>query len=96
MKWPELCAAHYRSFRRARLFTSALGVQMDKCIQLRLQRFDAFKMEFHDFDGRDVLGSNFVCDFRQRAVREEAHGCARVSARCGAGQASAELRLTGG
>jgi hypothetical protein len=37
-------------------------------------------MEFNDFDGRDVLGSNFLCDFRQGAVGEEAHGCARVSA----------------
>src|SRR6267143_4101438 len=77
---PELRAAQYRSFRHMRLLADSLGVQMDKRIQLRLQRLDSLKMEFNDFDGRDVLGSNFLCDFRQGAVGEEAHGCARVSA----------------
>ena len=75
-----MLAAQHSSFGHVRLLTGPLSVQVDKRIQLRLQRFDVLKMEFNDFDRRDVLGSNFLCDFRQGAVGEEAHGCARVSA----------------
>ena len=73
MKRSELRAAQYRIFRRARLPAGALEVKMDKRIQFRLQRLDAFKMEFDNFDGGYVLGSNFLSDFREGAVREEAH-----------------------
>ena len=59
-----LRAAQYKTFRRARLLAGALGVQMDKGIQFRLQHHGAFKMEFDDFDGGDILGSNILCDFR--------------------------------
>ena len=83
----ESIAAQNRTFRRARLLAGSLGVQMDKRIQLRLQPLDAFKMEFDDFDGRDSLGSNFLADFRQGAIGEEAHGLMSESKRTpGAGQ----------
>src|SRR5258708_6043123 len=70
---------------------------MDKRIQFRLQRLDAFKMEFDDFDGGNILGSNFLCDFFQSAVREEAHSLMRENKRtCGAGQAPGEMRNSTG
>jgi hypothetical protein len=64
MERPELRAVHHQTFRRARLLTGTLRVQMDKRIQFRLQRLDALKMAIDDFDGRNILGSNFVRDFR--------------------------------
>jgi hypothetical protein len=46
-------------------------------------------MEFDDLDGGDLLGANLPCAFRQRPVREAAHGLMRESKRtCGTGQAS--------
>jgi hypothetical protein len=48
-------------------------------------------MEFDNFDEGHVLGSNFLSDFREGAVREQAHGLMRESKRrCGAGQAPGE------
>ena len=64
MERSQLRAARYQTFRRARLPASALGVQMDKRIQFRLQRLDALKMAIDDFDGGDILGSNSPRDFR--------------------------------
>ena len=64
MERPELRAVHHQTFRRARLLTGTLRVRMDKRIPFRLQRLDAFKMAIDDFDGRNILGSNFVRDFR--------------------------------
>ncbi len=59
-----MIAAQNRTLRCAGLLAGSLGIQMDKRIQLRLQRLDAFKMEFDDLDGGDILGSNLLCDFR--------------------------------
>src|SRR5437016_6448355 len=93
MKRSELIVAQNRTFPRARLPAGSLGVEMDKGIQFRLQRLDAFKLEFNDFDGRDFLGSDFLCDFRYGAVGREAHGLLRESKRtCDVGQASGERR----
>src|SRR6266480_1395176 len=89
MKRPEMIAQQNRIFRRAGLLAGSLGIQMDKRIQFRLQRLDAFKMEFDDLDRGDLLGANLPCAFRQRPVRQEAHGLMRESKRtCGTGQAS--------
>jgi len=62
MERPELRATQYQAFRCARLLASGLGVQMDKGIQFRLLRLNAFKMEFDDFDGRDIFGANILDD----------------------------------
>ena len=59
-----MVAEQNRIFRRAGLLAGSLGIQMDKRIQFRLQRLDALKMAIDDFDGRNILGSNFVRDFR--------------------------------
>ena len=66
---------------------------MDKRIQSRLQRLDVFQMKFDDFDGRNIPGSNFLGDFRQGAVGEDAHGLMRESKhRRGTGQVPGEIR----
>jgi len=64
MEGSERLAACDGILRCARVLACSLGVQMDKRIQFRLLRLNAFKMEFDDFDGRSILGANFVCDFR--------------------------------
>src|SRR5712692_5377831 len=65
---------------------------MDKRVQFRLQRLDAFKMDIDDFDGRDILGSNFLGDMRQRAVGEDTHDLMRDSkGTCNAGQVPGEI-----
>lgn len=77
MERTELRAPQYEIFQRACLPAGSFGVPVDKGIQFRLKRFDTFEMEFDDFKWRDVLGSNFLRDFRQRAVGKEAHGSMR-------------------
>ena len=64
MKRPEMIAEQNRILRRASLLAGSLGIQMDKRIQFRLQRLDAFKMEFDDLHGGDLLGANLPRDFR--------------------------------
>jgi len=59
-----MIAEQNRIFRGAGLLAGSLGSQMDKRIQFRLQRLDAFKMEFDDLDGGDLLGANLPCAFR--------------------------------
>jgi len=36
-------------------------------------------MEFDKFDGRDTLGADLLCDFREGAVGKDAHGLMRES-----------------
>ena len=62
MKRAELGAAHYKTFSGVRLFASSFGVQMNEGIQFRLQRLDAFQMEFDKFDGRNISNASRRCN----------------------------------
>jgi len=43
-------AAHQRGLGRSRLLARTIGIEMNKRIQLRLERRDSFEVRLHDLD----------------------------------------------
>jgi hypothetical protein len=57
-----------------RRLTGRIGIQMMECIQSGLQFFDALKMRFDNFYGRNCFRPDVADNFFDRGERSSVHG----------------------